>query len=165
MMLPLQYQGEGHFTTPPGFAKRCDKELVIGEALQWEQVNERSMASHRHYFALVREAWNTLPEHLVDEYPNPTVLRKRMLINAGFCSVSKIIAADATEAAKTCALIQAANAFAVCMVSENVVTAWLATSQRMKIMGPKIFQESKEAVLHEISKLIGSDATELGKAA
>ena len=47
-------------------------------------VEHRSDVSHRHEFAWLREAWNSLPEHLADEFPTTEHLRKWALIQAGF---------------------------------------------------------------------------------
>jgi hypothetical protein len=157
MLLPLQYQGEGQFTTPRGFAKRCDQTLVIGEVLQWEQLNERSAASHKHYFATIADAWANLPEAQAADFPNPETLRKHALIKAGYCTVARVVCADNPGAIALCALMQAMDSYAICEMSGRVVTVYRAQSQSMRAMGKKAFQESKERTLHVISSIIGVD--------
>jgi hypothetical protein len=56
-----------------------------GEIITVEEVKERSAKSHRHYFAVINEAWQNLPEDLADEFPNAEALRKRALIKNGLC--------------------------------------------------------------------------------
>lgn len=164
-MIPLTYLGEGQFATPPGFAKRCDKELVIGEVLRWEQVQDRSAASHKHYFAVVRDAWSNLPEALASEFTNPTHLRKHALIKAGYCTMTRIVCADESEAIRAVLLFRGMDTYAICEVDGNVMTTWRAKSQSMKSMGKAEFQKSKDDVLTVISQIIGADATQAGQAA
>jgi hypothetical protein len=165
MMLALQYLGEGQFTTPRGFAKRCDKELVIGETLRWEQVNERSAASHRHYFAVIADAWGNLPEALAGDFPSPEHLRKHALCKAGYCTVNRIVCSDNAQAVAACAVMSAMDGYAICNVEGRVVTVYRAESQSIRAMGGKKFNESKSKVLDVISQIIGADATQAGQAA
>lgn len=160
-MIALQYMGEGEFrTTSKSHAARCDKDLVIGEVSRWEPVHERSLDSHRHYFACINNAWANLPEALADEYPSPESLRKRALIKCGYCDMTKIVCRTNADALAVAALVTAMDEFALVNVSDNVVTVWRAHSQAMRAMGKAKFQESKDRVLHWISQLIGADVTE-----
>lgn len=164
-MLPLTYMGNGQFQTPKGFVKRADAELAEGETLKWEIAQERSGASHRHYFALIEEAWANLPEGMAEDFPNPDSLRKWALIKAGFCNMVKIVCANNLEAVLASNAMRMADGYRICTVSENVVTMYWAQSQRKKAMGAEAFQKSKEATLQIISELLEIDVTELGKAA
>lgn len=165
MTIPLQYQGEGQFTAPRGFAKRCDKEFVIGETLPWGVVHERSSKSHAHYFAQVHDAWANLPERLAADFPSAKHLRKWVLIKAGYCDVTKIVCGDNAQAIAACALMQGMDTYAICSVEDCVVTVWRAHSQAHRAMPAKVFQASKDAVFAEISKLIGADVMQAGEAA
>lgn len=157
-MIALRYMGDGEFrATTRGLAIRCDKQLVIGEALRWEQVSERSGESHRHYFACIDEAWINLPEHLTDEFPSSEHLRKWALIKAGYCDINKFAFRTNADAIKACSFVSKLDSYAVCEVAENIVTVYRAKSQSMKAMGKKEFQESKEKVFHIISNLVGAD--------
>lgn len=165
MMVPLIYQGEGQFTTPHGFAKRCDRELVIGETLNWEQVNERSAASHRHYFATIADAWSNLPEALAADFPSPEHLRKHALIKIGHCDMKRLAFRSNADAIAGCAVMAGMDTYSICEVSAAVVTVYRAKSQSMKAMGKKDFEESKGKVLDVISQIIGADATKASEAA
>lgn len=164
-MTPLVYMGEGQFQAPKAFAARCDRQFVIGETLRWEVVNERSSASHNHYFACIADAWANIPEHLTSELPSPDHLRGYCLIKAGYCDIHKIVCTDEAEAIRAALLMKSLNTFTICEVIGCVVTVYRAKSQSVKAMGAKEFGESKQAVFAEIGKLIGIDPTELGKAA
>lgn len=164
-MAPLQYMGEGQFMAPRGHWKRLDAALVIGEVLQWEQVHSRAMESHRHYFAVIVDAWGNLPESWATALPSPEHLRKHCLVMTGYCTTMQIVCATNSEAVKACSQFKAMDTYAVCSINGSVVTISTATSQSVKAMGGKVFQESKNKVLDLISQMIGADATELGKAA
>jgi len=159
MILPLRYMGEGEFrTTTRGFAAQCDKTLVIGEVLRWETVTDRSVVNHRHYFACIAEAWGNLPDGMADELPSPEHLRKWALVKAGYCKTVKIVCASHDAAALLFIAAKDMDTFSVVGVSERVVTISRATSQNMRAMDKKTFQESKDRVLQVISELIGTDA-------
>lgn len=160
---PLTYMGDGVFRTTPYHLARLD--YGQGEIITVEEVQERSAKSHRHYFAVIREAWQNLPEGLADNYPNPETLRKRALIHTGYCSTTDIVCASHAEAIKAAAAFTAADPYCFCELSERVLRIRRATSQSHKAMGGKVFAESKEKVLHWISNLIGTDVVELGRAA
>jgi hypothetical protein len=55
---------DGETMTPLNrtWAGRADKQFVVGETYFVEAMHERSMASHRQYFASLNEAWRNLPE-------------------------------------------------------------------------------------------------------
>lgn len=165
MIAPLQYLGAGQFQATTGHATRLDKALVIGETLQWEQVHPRSIESHRHYFAVIADAWGNLPESWAIALPSPEHLRKHCLIKAGYCTTVQIACATNSEAVKACAQFKSMDTYSVCSISGSVVTVSTAISQSVKNMGGKVFQESKTRVLDIISEMIGADATQAGQAA
>jgi hypothetical protein len=165
LIVPLQYLGEGQFQAPPGHARRCDKALVIGEQLTWEQVNPRSMASHNHQFASIGDAWANLPERLAPDFPTADHLRKHCLIKAGYCTIHRVVCRDNHEAITACSIFSAMDTYAICTVEGSVATMYRAESQSIKAMGAKKFYQSKTAVLDLISEMIGADAHQAGQAA
>jgi hypothetical protein len=157
-MFPLTYMGEGVFRTTPYHLARLD--YGQGEVITVEEVQERSAKSHRHYFAVINEAWQNLPEHLADDYPNPETLRKRALIKCGYATLTELVCASHAEAVKAVAAFSAADPYCLCEISDRAVRIWRADSQSHKAMGGKKFAESKERVLHWLSNLIGTDISE-----
>ena len=160
-LLPLRYEGNGVF--------RClrPKRVTIaaGEVHPWQMMEERSAASHRHFFAMINEAWKNLPEDMMDELPSPEHLRKWALIKAGFCTKTQVVCANNSEAIRLMATAKALDKYSIAALSGKTVTIWTADSQRRDAMSRKEFQEAKERAIHIISELIGTDAATLGKMA
>lgn len=160
-VLPMRYEGNGMF--------RClrPKQITLetGSVHGWQMAEHRSAKSHDHFFALVNEAWKSLPETLADEFPSPEHLRKWSLIKAGFCTETKIVCANNSEALSLVVTARNMDKFAVVEIDGKTVTIWRAYSQRKDVMGRERFQEAKEKALDVLSQLIGTDATTLRNAA
>jgi hypothetical protein len=160
-VLPLKYEGGGML--------RClhpnRLHLEVGDVHGWTMAEHRSKASHDHFFACVNEAWKSLPEDMASDFPNPEFLRKWALIKAGFCSETRIVCANNSEAMTLATKAKAMDKFSLVAIDGKVVTIWTADSQRRDAMGRQEFQEAKERALHIISELIGTDAATLRSAA
>lgn len=156
---PLTYMGDGVFRTTPYHLARL--EYGQGEIINVEEIHERSPKSHRHYFAVIAEAWQHLPETVSDDYPNPETLRKRALIRCGYCTMTEVLCASNAEAVKAAAAFTAADPYSLCEISDRALRIWRADSQSIKAMGGKKFAESKEKTLHWISNVVGADVTSL----
>lgn len=156
MPLMLQYHGEGEFRAPTRYWEReADKQFVIGEHYRLAEHHDRSTATHNHYFAAINEAWETLPDDLVAEYPTPEHLRKKMLVKAGYADERSIVCASKAEAQRVAAFVKPMDEFCVVVVREAVVRVYTAKSQSHKAMGKQPFAESKEKVLAAIDALRG----------
>lgn len=158
--IPFQWQGDA-FTPMPGHARRCDEAFVVGQVYHLIEQEDRSAASHRHFFACINAAWENLPEAAAAQLPTPEHLRKYALIKAGYADSRTMIAASKAEAQRLAAFIRPMDTFAVVVVSEATVTVWTARSQSVKAMGKREFQDSKDKVLDVIAALIGTDPTTL----
>jgi hypothetical protein len=161
--IPLRYEGGGEFRAPSAFVARlCDRDLVVGEILQWTVAeDERTAKSHKHFFATVKEAWKNLPETFADKFPNPESLRKFCLIEASYCTVTVIEARTNLEAVKTATLVTMLDEHARCEINDRFVTIKRAESQNMRAMKKDRFQASKDAVFTILSQLIGTDVAAL----
>ena len=130
----------------------CHDTFGEGEIVTFERHEERSVASHNHYFACVQEAWNNLPE--ADErFPTPDALRKWALIKNGYCTKSEVVL-DSPEQAATVAAFTGNREGVIVVVRENVVVKYTAMSQSTTAMGKEKFQLSKDVVLDTIAELI-----------
>ena len=160
-VLPMRYDGNGMFRclTP----KRIGVEP--GEVHGWQMAEHRSAKSHDHFFACVNTAWKSLPEDMADDFPSPEHLRKWSLIKAGFCSETRIVCANNSEAMTLATKAKAMDKFSVVAIDGKAVTIWTADSQRRDAMGRQAFQEAKANALHIISNLLGCDIAELRKMA
>jgi hypothetical protein len=162
--LPCRWDGEA-FVPLARFAKTADEHFVIGEIYHLEEHKERSPASHRHYFAMIKEAWENLPQTEV-RWPTPEHLRKWALIKAGYYDEKQVVCATKAEALRwTPVLIAASGEYAVVVPRGPVVTIYTAKSQSMKAMGREAFQASKDAVLAIVADLISVEVSKLDERA
>jgi hypothetical protein len=162
MSAPLPYRWTGSEFLPLR-PKLADKDFVIGEVYRLEAVEERSLASHNHYFAALHECWMSLSDDLAERFPTEERLRKYALIKCGYADHRQIVASSKAEAHRLAGFIRPMDEYAVIAVSESVVSVYTAQSQSMKAMGKKAFNDSKQKVLDYIAGLIGVTPDELGK--
>lgn len=160
--VPIPYQWDGEAMAPAStYRRRCDQEFVIGEFYHLVPHEDRSPASHAHYFASITEAWRNLPEALTEQFPTTEHLRKNALIRAGYADERSIVCASKAEALRVAAFIKPMDDYAVVVVSEAVVKVFTAKSQSMRAMGKVQFQASKEAVLNVLADMVGATSGQL----
>lgn len=155
-----EWNGEA-FVPLPHFRKFCDKTFVVHETYRLDIVEDRSPATHRHFFACIGEAWKHLPEDIAPRYPNPERLRRRALIKCGFADERTFVFDTPADAVRLSGIIQTYDEDAVVLVRDRTVHVMTAKSQSVRAMGRDEFARSKQAVLDEVSKLIGVDTTTL----
>lgn len=160
-LLPLRYEGGGVFRCL--YPNRIS--VPVGEVRGWQMMESRSKASHDHFFAVVTEAWKSLPEDMAEEFPSPDHLRKWALIKAGFCTMTKVACSNNEAAVNLLRAWKAVDRYSILNVDGKVVTIWTADSQRKDTQGRKEFQAAKDAAMHILSNLIGTDVTTLKEAA
>lgn len=152
--LPFQWTGEAMQPTR-GFARLADKAYVVGEVYTLVEADaSRSQASHRHYFAAVYDAWLNLPELDAERFPTVEHLRKYALIRAGYCDTREIVCSSKAEAVRLGAFVKPMDPYALVTVKDACVRVYTAKSQAPKAMGPKVFKESKDAVLEILAGMI-----------
>lgn len=166
MNTPLAFRWTGSDMTPTVHSRAlCDGRFVIGQVYMLETVEDRSSASHKHYFALVKEAWENLPEAEAEKFPSPEHLRKRALIMSGFSLQRDYACASSAEAMRLATVLRGIDEYAVVKISGPAVQFLTAKSQSNRAMKKADFQRSKDAVLAYASSLIGAPVSELGRAA
>ncbi len=164
--LPFKWSKHlGAMILEPSAAARANRQYVDGETYMLAPARDRSPETHRQYFALIRLAWENLPDYLTAEYPNEKALRKRALIRAGYYDETQIVCATALDARRVVANMRPADDFAIVSLAENAVVVRTAKSQSEDAMDPREFQASKEATLAFVSSLIGVDVTTLQRQA
>lgn len=156
------WDGEA-FAPLPRFARLADQHFVIGEEYPLVVHEQRSMASHGHFFAVLQNAWQNLPEAEAARFPSAEHLRKWALIRAGYADERSIVCASKAEAQRVAAFVRPMDDFAVVVVSEAVVKVYTAQSQSMRAMGRKAFAESKQAVLDVLAGMLGTTPGALAK--
>jgi len=160
---PLQFRWDGEAMVPLRGAL-ADRYFVVGETYALEEHKDRSGVSHRHFFASIKNAYDNLPDDLLDEYPTPEHLRKKALIRCGYAEHRDHVCTSKQEARKLRAFIKPMDEYAVIECRENIVRIWTAKSQSVKAMGAKDFQESKQAVLDWLDTLLGVEPGSTAKA-
>lgn len=143
---------DGAFLPHNNLMDYCFETFNEGEIVVFERHEERSTASHNHYFACVQEAWNNLPEQ-DERFPTPDALRKWALIRSGFCTKTEVVL-DTPEQAHTVASFTGNSEGVIIVVRENIVVKYTAQSQSVAAMGKTEFQKSKDLVLDTIAELI-----------
>lgn len=151
---PLEFTWDGEHMRPR-HPRAADREYVVGETYRLGVIEDRSTASHNHYFAALAEAWRNLPDEMIEQYPTPEHLRKRALIQAGYRDERSIVCASKAEALRFAAFLRPMDEYGVVVVRGNVALHMTAKSQSMKAMKKQEFEESKRAVLDLAARLIG----------
>jgi hypothetical protein len=162
--LPFQWDGEA-MRISPSFQRRADDAFVIGETYNLQPVEDRSAASHRHYFAAINEAWQNLPEALAEDFPTAEHLRKKALIRAGYRDERSFVCASKAEAVRLAAFLRPVDDFSLVSVNGTAVVQLTAKSQSVRAMGKAEFQKSKDDVLAALAAMIGVQTHELHQAA
>lgn len=162
---PLMLDWDGEVFRPCGkyWQRLADEHFVVGERYRMLEENERSNASHNHEFAFLTEAWNSLPDSLLPQYPNAEVLRKHGLIAKGFCTMVQHVCATKAEADRLAAILKPYDQYAIVVARGNVVTVYTAISQSRRAMGAAQFQQSKTALMEFVGDLLGVDPETIGK--
>jgi hypothetical protein len=155
MTAPLYWTWDGEAMWPLGrFAKLAREAFTVGRVYRLVEDEERSSASHRQYFAAVREAWLNLPETWSDRFPTAEHLRKWCLIKSGFHVQSTWVVASASEALRTAEILRKLDDYAVVLVDRQTVTHFRAKSQSRREMPKAEFQRSKTAVLELLASML-----------
>jgi len=159
---PLNCRWTGDAFVPIGrHAGEATQRCVIGQIYRLSEVSERSDATHNHYFAVVKEAWQNLPESMAERFDSPEKLRKYALIKCGYADQRQIVCASKAEAQRLAAFIRPMDEYAIVLAQEAVVTVFTAQSQSYRAMGKAEFAESKNKVLDYVAALVGVQPAEL----
>lgn len=167
MTIPIDmtYLGGGTFQALPRFHNVCAAEFGEGEVVSMAPVAEpESTRTRNHYFATLKEAFDSLPEHLAARYLNFDHFRKHGLIATGYRDERSIVCTTRAEAQRVAAFIKPMDDYAVVTVTEAVVIVYTAKTQKLGAMGKETFQRSKDDVLGWAADLIGVTPRELAKA-
>lgn len=149
----------------PRHPRRADQLFVVGETYPLIIHEDRSVATHNHEFAWLREAWLNLPEALADLYPSPEHLRKRALIEAGYYNETIVDAGNNAAALRVAAVFRAREEFSLVIVRGPAVVIRTAKSQSRRAMNKREFQESKTAIMEVIAGMIGTPPATLSREA
>lgn len=139
------------------WGKRANQQFKVGEAVEMERWEERSGKSHRHEFAWLRTAWDSLPDHMVDQFPSSEHLRKFALIRTGFCTMTQYPCVSAAEAERWAQNLRPVDPYTIVKSDGEIVTVYTAVSQSSRSMGKTQFQKSKQAIIDYVAGLLNVD--------
>ena len=162
------------FITAPGQPRkvRVDGETFVSEAAYNElikqhralsdrvMVKQRTDASHGHYFATIRDLWETLPETLagMPYAKSPEHFRKHALIVTGFCDTDVMDCEDHQVAVAAAPLIakmaRREHGYAIITVRETLINCTTPHSQSYDVMKKDKFEESKNKVLDWMHQIL-----------
>lgn len=161
-IVPIPYEWTGEVMCPlPRFDAQCTQQFIVGEIYSLDIAEQRSNAHQGFYFACLKSAWDSLPEDIAKRYPSVERLRRRALIKSGWCDERTVIFETEKDAKRASTIVQMFDEDAVVLVKGNVLHIFTAKSQSYKSMGKADFRASCDAVLDEVSKLIGTDVSTL----
>lgn len=163
-LYPLSFRWDGDVMRPLN-PRVANRQYAVGEVYRLEHREDRSAASHAHYFAMLNEAWQNLPERLSAQFPDPERLRKYALCMTGWRDERSIVCSSRAEARRLAAFIMPMDDYAIVSVNEAAVVVWTAKSQSVRAMGKAAFQKSKDDVLGYVSSLIGTTPESLERSA
>lgn len=147
----------------PRFRRLCDQQFAVHEEYVLVILEERSHASHNHYFAAVKEGFDNLAEEWAVRFPSREHLRKWCLVQEGYCTMRDVACQDDNEALKLATVVRQLNEYAVIVVSGNVVKIFEPFSQSRPAMKKDEFEESKRKVLDRIASMSRTTASELNR--
>jgi hypothetical protein len=161
---PVKFTWTGEEMVPwPQFAAMCDEQFVVGEHYRMQVEEDRSSASHRHFFAAVREAWENLPEKYAGRFPDWECLRKWCLIKCGYANEAHYPAPTPSDAILIAKIISEVDPEIVAVPHGDTVTIYTAKSQAVPAMNREEFQRSKQDVLDLLSEMLGTTVGQLKK--
>jgi hypothetical protein len=161
----FQWNGAAMVPVRPDAARGA---YELGKRYWLDEVSERSWVSHEHQFAFVAQAWDSLPEALMDKFPTPEHLRKAALIATGWHREMIIEAGNKEAALRVAAYVKGKDEFSHVVTRGPTVIVRTARSQRMRghdRMDKEEFQRSKDDILGWIANLVGVSAEDLKAAA
>jgi len=139
----------------------ADKVYVDGETYRLAVEEERSMASHNHYFAAIADVHETLDDAMTLMLPTPEHLRKYALIKCGFYNCTFEVFDTPEDAAKFGYILSKTDPFCVVQIEGNCAQIFTAQSQSKSAMGALQFKESKRRVLEYVETLIEAREREI----
>jgi hypothetical protein len=148
------------------FLSMLREHYEIGADVALEEIVQRSGASHRHFFATIKEAWNNLAEEHTEDFPTAEHLRARAMIESGYCTITDEIFDSHEDAQKAGRWIRKRSPYAVIKINGNVMRVFDAESLAMhgpNAMRKERFEQCKRDVLDWIAPLARTTRSDVEK--
>lgn len=166
-MRPIVCRWDGHVFMPEGdyHLRRAAEDYDHDQLVRLAPVEERSDKSHRHQFAWLKTAWDSLPDRYTGEpwAQSPEHLRKYALIRTGFANTVDTVCDSNATAMRVATMARSLDEYAVVEVERCVVRVHRPRSQSNRAMNKQDFEASKAAILNFVAGLIEVDPETLAR--
>lgn len=156
---------DNHMVPLPRFQRLFDEMYAIGEEYPLMPLEERSQASHNHYFAALTEAFDNLAEEYAQEFNGFDHFRDWCLCREGYCTSKRYVMNTAEDARIFRDAMKEDNANAIIRIEGNVATVYRPMSQSRPAMKKQLFEDSKRDVLARAASMARTTPTQLKKEA
>ena len=123
------------------------RQFADGEEYVLAPVEERSMASHRQFFAAINDAFHNLPEKVAARFPSAQHLRRWALIECGHFDEKEFDCDSEKNAKRLATFIRTEDEYARISLHGLKVIVRRAKSQALPAMKKADFEVSKRDVL------------------
>lgn len=154
---------DNHMVPLPRFQRLFDEMYAINEEYPLLPMEERTQASHNHFFAALHEGYLNLAEEFAQEFDSETHLRHWCLCKAGYCTKDKWVMNTAEDARKLRDALKSKDRSTIISVKDNIATVYTPMSQSRPAMKKQEFEDSKLAVLELVASMARTTVTELKK--
>lgn len=135
----------------PRFKRLCDQLYAVHEEYPLVVLENRSQASHNHYFAALAEAHANLAEEYARKYPTPEHMRSSALVEEGYCTETDHVLDTPKDAKAFAIMLRRAAPYSIIKISGSVVKEFQPVSQSRAAMKKQPFEDSKAAVLARVA--------------
>ena len=118
---------------------------------------EHSDAARRRFFAIIRDAFDNMPEHWRPIIASPEHLRKWVLCKIGHCDATVTNCGSKASALEVQALAKRLDTFAVVDIAGKVVTVATARSIRKRVCPKAMFMPITEKAYAYLNEMMGYD--------
>lgn len=133
-----------------------------GEIYYVKVDKKRYMPRHDWFMTLIRESWETLPDDLREKFQSPDILRKRLLISAGYADIRSIVCSTDAEAIRLTAFIgKSLDSYTILSRVGNILVLATAKSQAIDKMDADTFRQSCDDVINYLAALLGAEKEDL----
>lgn len=152
----LLYEGGGKFRASSTYwEKRSDELFKFRSMLVMHEHKERSLPSHRQFFAVLKAAYANLPEMEAIRYPTAEIFRGMALIETGHFRERVFCATSHTEAIRTAKFMETDDRVQVIAVNKTLVVERRPLSQSFEKMDHETFQRVKDDIIVWAAEKLG----------
>lgn len=118
---------------------------------------EHSDAARRRFFAIIKDAFENMPDHWRVILPSSEHLRKYVLCQVGHCDTTVTDCSSKAAAERVAALAKHLDTFSVSTVNGVLVTTSIARSMRKRVCPKAVFMALSEKAYAHLNEMMGYD--------